>query len=287
MIARAANPGDQGPIARLLSFPQFSYLAVASAEIPELLAEGAGVVAESDGQVCAALIAELVDDEVAWLRVASAGRERAVQQTMLALIDALNALLRARGVRRLLIANGAFSDLWLRQALQARGFAAADDVLVYETERLVPPARGDATIDVRRATAADLATAIAIDHAAFAPDWYKRGRALEPALGEAPLFVIAERAGRPIGYAFVTAHFGGRLVHLVRIAVLPDERGRGVGVRLLAEVMDYAAAVRANVVTLNTQAANASARRLYEWFGFRLTGERQEVLALTITENSS
>ena len=76
----------------------------------------------------------------------------------------------------------------------------------------------------------------------------------------------------------MTTHLGGRLVHLVRIAVLPAHRGIGLGARLLAEVVGYARSLGADSITLNTLTYNAAAQRLYEHFGFRRTGEQQRVL---------
>ena len=46
----------------------------------------------------------------------------------------------------------------------------------------------------------------------------------------------------------------------------------------LADLVEFARARGADVVTLNTQAHNMPAQRLYEWFGFRRTGEQQTVL---------
>ena len=75
-----------------------------------------------------------------------------------------------------------------------------------------------------------------------------------------------------------TSHFAGRLMHLVRIAVLPQYRGQAIGVRLLADVVEFARVRGADLMTLNTQSYNTEAQRLYEWFGFRRTGERQAIL---------
>jgi ribosomal protein S18 acetylase RimI-like enzyme len=89
---------------------------------------------------------------------------------------------------------------------------------------------------------------------------------------------VAEFGGELVGYAFLTGHQGGRLYHLVRIAVAPGYQGRGIGVRLLAEVVDYCSSRRAHVLTLNTQADNHTAQRLYEWFGFTRNGDHQIVM---------
>ena len=90
--------------------------------------------------------------------------------------------------------------------------------------------------------------------------------------------MVAEINGQVIGYAFATSHFAGRLMHLVRIAVLPQYRGQAIGVRLLADLVDFARVRGTDLITLNTQSYNTDAQRLYEWFGFRRTGERQAIL---------
>jgi ribosomal protein S18 acetylase RimI-like enzyme len=101
---------------------------------------------------------------------------------------------------------------------------------------------------------------------------------LGQAITEGTFFVVGELGGRTVGYAYATSHFGGRLLHLVRIAVDPRKQGRGIGVRLLAEVIRFAQEQQAHIVTLNTQAYNTRAQRLYQWFGFTDSGERQPVM---------
>ena len=55
-------------------------------------------------------------------------------------------------------------------------------------------------------------------------------------------------------------------------------RGQSIGVRLLADLVAFARVRGADLLTLNTQSYNTDAQRLYEWFGFRRTGERQAIL---------
>jgi ribosomal protein S18 acetylase RimI-like enzyme len=57
------------------------------------------------------------------------------------------------------------------------------------------------------------------------------------------------------------------------IAVLPDHRGRGLGGRLLRELLDSAAS-RFSAVSLSVRADNP-ARRLYERAGFRVVVESE------------
>jgi ribosomal-protein-alanine N-acetyltransferase len=62
--------------------------------------------------------------------------------------------------------------------------------------------------------------------------------------------------------------------HVTTFAVLPVYRRRGIGGRLLCEVIELAAALGATVVTLEVRLSNAAARQLYQRFGFRPVGVR-------------
>jgi ribosomal protein S18 acetylase RimI-like enzyme len=59
------------------------------------------------------------------------------------------------------------------------------------------------------------------------------------------------------------------LLNIHDLAVLPDQRGKGVGQALLAAAQAEAQAAGCCKLTLEVQEDNAPARRLYERFGFR------------------
>jgi ribosomal protein S18 acetylase RimI-like enzyme len=96
-------------------------------------------------------------------------------------------------------------------------------------------------------------------------DWRRR---LEDA---ASVNVLAELGGRPVGMAGGFPDLPG-LLHVVAMWVEPDARGRGVGHALLRAVEDRARE-RGLGLHLDVNTANAAARRSYERFGFRTTGE--------------
>ncbi len=62
--------------------------------------------------------------------------------------------------------------------------------------------------------------------------------------------------------------------HVTTFAVLPAWRRRGIGGRLLLEMVQLAARLGASVVTLEVRLSNVPARRLYQRFGFRPVGVR-------------
>lgn len=113
--------------------------------------------------------------------------------------------------------------------------------------------------------------------------------------------VVAERAGEVIGmlHAFVIEPAGPEpaaaaaaidpvlrpyaeleapcSLYVSALALLPAERGRGVGTRLLEVARERARAVGCPELSLICFAANAGARRLYERQGFRVIDRRDIV----------
>jgi ribosomal-protein-alanine N-acetyltransferase len=62
--------------------------------------------------------------------------------------------------------------------------------------------------------------------------------------------------------------------HVTTFAVLPGWRRRGIGGRLMVEMMHVALDLGARVVTLEVRLSNRAARALYGRFGFRPVGIR-------------
>jgi GNAT superfamily N-acetyltransferase len=105
------------------------------------------------------------------------------------------------------------------------------------------------------------------DHEVGFTETHWRGR-LE---SDDSLSVLAELDGRPIGMAGGFPDLPG-LVHVVAMWVEPGARGRGVGHLLLGAVEDWANS-RGLGLHLDVNTRNATARRSYERYGFRATGE--------------
>ena len=82
---------------------------------------------------------------------------------------------------------------------------------------------------------------------------------------------LVEAGGEPVAY------FGATLFpdwgHLDRIAVVPEQQGRGFGLETLGLAVDTMRRRGARRVGLSTQGTNHRSQRLYERFGFRRTPE--------------
>lgn len=88
--------------------------------------------------------------------------------------------------------------------------------------------------------------------------------------------LLAEEDGRAIGYAVVsevggqaTLQTGPRMAELESLAVLPGERGAGVGSALMAAVHELIRSLGIDDVMLYVMDGNESAMRFYERYGMR------------------
>lgn len=279
---REARSHDLPAITRLLREGAYHFAGVSTADLPGLVESAPVILLTADNAIWAVALASWPASAVTWLRGLALVDGLSVKTGLDALLPPFHALLRQRGVRQVYYAGDTAADLWMQPALQAQGYTPDTEVIVYEKQGTRIPSRGNLALRVRRAQVVDLASIIAVDQACFSAQWLKDEGIIGPSIIEAPFFVVAEMDGETVGYAFATTHFGNRLVHLVRIAVHPAYQGRAIGVRLLAEVAAFARTINAGTLALNTQADNYNAQRLYEWFGFRRTGERQRVLRLDL-----
>ncbi|MBA4370476.1 MAG: hypothetical protein C0418_02725 [Coriobacteriaceae bacterium] len=89
---------------------------------------------------------------------------------------------------------------------------------------------------------------------------------------------LALREGQVIGYTLCTVHAG--VGTLGRLAVVPGERGRGVGSALLSDALAHMGREGATSVSLCTQESNDGSRRMYARAGMRESPARVVFLAV-------
>ncbi len=282
IVARRVTADDRPRLTRLVHTAEHRFLTSGVDELSELFATDPTALIEIDGRLCGVMSFGWRTRPVAWLRTILLHGQVLVADGLRELMGALYAELRREGMTLAAVTLDEWSEPWLRRPLLELGYRPMVEVVGYEKDLLDRPATGNQAVRVRRAVPSDLAAVLALDAACFPLPWIKGTEIFVPALATSPCFVIAEFGADVVGYAFVSVHQAGRLFHLVRIAVAPAYQGRGIGVRLLAEVVDYCAAHHAELLTLNTQADNYVAQRLYEWFGFVRSGDRQTVLGQAI-----
>ena len=113
-------------------------------------------------------------------------------------------------------------------------------------------------------TEADLDRVMELEKAIFPNPW-RRSFFLSDINRPQGLSVVAEDEGIVLGYAVA---WGMQETHLANLAVSEDERGNGIGGRLLEEVIGFARRSNAESIYLEVRVSNAVARKFYAERGF-------------------
>jgi [ribosomal protein S18]-alanine N-acetyltransferase len=138
--------------------------------------------------------------------------------------------------------------------------------------------RAEATHDCVLASSreADLDQVVEIERLCFPSPWLRQAFADELARPWARLELLRQ-GPRVVG--FCNYWLVADEVHILNVAVHPEEQRRGHGARLLRHILDEAKRAKARVLSLEVRVSNAAARGLYRSFGFREVGLRPRYYA--------
>jgi ribosomal-protein-alanine N-acetyltransferase len=92
-------------------------------------------------------------------------------------------------------------------------------------------------------------------------------------------YIVALSGGEVVGYGGLMVH--AEEGHITTIAVDPEWQRRGIGVRVMVDLITEARARGARTVALEVRVANWPAQRMYARFGFRPVGIRKNYYAET------
>ncbi len=125
----------------------------------------------------------------------------------------------------------------------------------------------------RRMQLEDVADVARLEADVFPEPWSEKAFIEEVKRPDRRYLVVEGSAGDIIGY-------GGLMLveedaHITTLAVTPEHRNRGLGSRLLAELIEEGLAAGARHMTLEVRMSNDPARRLYSRFGFAPIGVRK------------
>jgi ribosomal-protein-alanine N-acetyltransferase len=153
-----------------------------------------------------------------------------------------------------------------------------------------PDGNGPLEILVERMRLWDVEEIVTIENQCFPTPW-PAWAFIQDQRSNRSVCLVARVAGEIAGYA--VAWLLKREMHIGNLAVSEGFRRRGVGSRLLTELLDIARPRRIELVTLEVRASNRAAINLYEKFGFgaiamkpdyyRNEGEDALVMALRAT----
>ena len=123
-----------------------------------------------------------------------------------------------------------------------------------------------ADITLRRMTLADATAVHAIEAATFAIPWSLQSFEEEMTRNACARYLVAEDNGQVVGYAGAWMIF--EEAHITNVAVEKNRRGQGIGRALMVALMQYAANLGVQYMTLEVRRSNLTAQALYQSLGF-------------------
>jgi ribosomal-protein-alanine N-acetyltransferase len=127
-------------------------------------------------------------------------------------------------------------------------------------------------LTIRRMAVGDLDEVMKLEVEAFGSPW-TRGMYLHEIEKREGCYLVAHSDDVLVGY-------GGTLLimdeaHVMTLAVRNDSRRRGLGARILLELIDASEKMGARFFTLEVRKSNREAIEMYGRFGFQIMGERK------------
>ena len=129
------------------------------------------------------------------------------------------------------------------------------------------------SIIYRRMTLEDVPQVHQIELDTFHTPWTYQSFVDEMTTNKCARYIVAEEDGKILGYAGAWLIFDEG--HITNIAVTQEARGRGIGKGVTHELMQYAANMGVQYMTLEVRKSNIVAQSLYKGLGFIDLGVRK------------
>ena len=293
MTIRRARDRDLDDVRRLLWSAGHSFTSTGEEDLASLLAGGAAVVGEENGQLWGSVILQ-AEARPATLPVGDPARVYlrgvALRQRRSSVVDVPRLLGMAEGMlppaegSRQIIAYGVGD--WLYQPLRQSGYTLVERVTFLRLENLHRRAFAPSSVQdlaLKMAQPGDLAALATLDATAFDSIWHFDEKGLLTLLLSS-VMVTAWWQRRLAGYVALVLQDDGE-AFLARIAVDTRLQGNGIGRALLTHAAQHAQDAGAVRITLNTQTDNDASQALYRGFGFRPTGRTLPVFTKIVEPN--
>ena len=126
-------------------------------------------------------------------------------------------------------------------------------------------------MEIRKMTAADVAQIAELEKVCFSDPWSEKSIASELE-NDLSVWLVAVEGETVAGYVGSQSVLGE--TDMMNIAVSPDYRRRGIGEKLVTELVIQLQAEGNRSLMLEVRASNTPAQKLYEKLGFRMVGRR-------------
>ena len=174
------------------------------------------------------------------------------------------AVLKARGVARVFTAAVPPPE---ERILLDAGFELRERLHLLRHDLTGLDGHPESGVKLRRARPSDRDQILVTDNAAFDPFWAMDEEALDEAVGATPASRVRV-ASDPRVVGFAVSGRAGKSGYLQRLAVAPDQQGRGIGRSLVVDGLRWMRRWGARRALVNTQVVNERAHQLYLRLGF-------------------
>lgn len=114
---------------------------------------------------------------------------------------------------------------------------------------------------------------LAVEEATFSIPWTRADFEREMRENAMAIYYVALLDGRVVGYAGMWHVITEG--HITNVAVLEEVRGKGIGAKLMEQLIARALELEMIGITLEVRMGNAPAQSLYHKYGFRAEGIRK------------
>lgn len=272
-LIRSASEVDYPTLRELLDQESFIHKHLDWISPLERIGEKPFLLAESAGEVIAALSCPPNPSGIAWLKLFTCSSHAQPKKYWDVLWKRAQSDLDPMAGFKLVVAMP-YQD-WFERILISSGFLVLQEVILFEWSSRQPPVIQIPGVVIRPVNQIDLDEIVEIDQAAFEPVWVNSHTNLERAIRVADYSTVILVDQTVVGYQISTkAPNGG---HLARLAILPGFQSRGLGYALVLDMQDYFFRSGGQKVTVNTQNDNQASIALYQKAGFWRTGKKYPV----------
>jgi len=127
-------------------------------------------------------------------------------------------------------------------------------------------------IEIVKAKVSDIKRIIEIEELSYSDPWPREIFMVDYLFNSSSEYFVAKMQGKIVG--FIGIWYEGKKLHVINVAVHPDERGKGIGTNLLLFAINLAKELGYETVYLEARKSNVSAQRLYRKLGFK---EKEEL----------
>ena len=265
MIVRQVSPADLRGIESLLFYGDMVIRHLDWLDVRKWYLDHTTMVMENNGELIAVCVIPEEPIGIYWIRLLLKQRNYPTSQVL-------------HGFWEFWLANGGGKrhvatiqqNLDTVSTLSELGFITRQSIVFLHRQENAPyPAlQPDDEIRIRPMLEKELEEVAQVDAESFVPLWCNSKDTLTAGLRANGYGTVAVSGGRVIGYQLSNQNFGG--MHLARLAVSPQHRGKKIGTLLISGLLRYADMGRCGNISVNTQSDNDASLALYKRMGFNV-----------------